>query len=408
MYSLNELHRLRNLYKNGLLLDTLPFWLEHAIDKEYGGYIFNLDREGKVLDYNKGIWQHGRFIWLLSTMYQQIEQRSEWLESAEHGLKFLQRYGFDADGRMFFQITRDGRPLRKRRYIFSECFAVMALAAYAKATGDAGLVQKAVDLFKLIIKYHTEGLLPPKINPETRPVQGLAMPMCLISVAQVLSTVTDDPICSEWIDRSIATIERCFMKPDLQAVLEMVGPNGEFIDSFDGRLVTPGHSIEAAWFILWEAKRRGQGSEAYERLIRLGLTILDWSWQLGWDTKYGGILYYCDAKGLPCTEYWHDMKFWWPHNETIIATLLAYLLTNDQKYAGWHRLVHEWSYSHFPDPEYGEWFGYLHRDGSLSTTLKGNLWKGPFHLPRMQLICWQITDELIAKAQDKQADKATS
>jgi len=60
------------------------------------------------------------------------------------------------------------------------------------------------------------------------------------------------------------------------------------------------------------------------------------------------------------------MKFWWPHNEAIIATLLAWKLTGKKKYADMHKLVHDWSFKHFPDPVHGEWYGYLHRDGSVS------------------------------------------
>ncbi|MCA9258910.1 MAG: AGE family epimerase/isomerase, partial [Planctomycetales bacterium] len=88
-----------------------------------------------------------------------------------------------------------------------------------------------------------------------------------------------------------------------------------------------------------------------------------------------------------------------PHNEAIIATLLAFRLTGQSRYAQWHELVHDWAYAHFPDSEHGEWYGYLHRDGTPSSSLKGNLWKGPFHLPRMQLVCTRILDELRELAQ---------
>ena len=37
----------------------------------------------------------------------------------------------------------------------------------------------------------------------------------------------------------------------------------------------------------------------------------------------------------------------------------------------------------------------IYRDGRVSTALKGNLWKGPFHLPRMQWYCWQLIDEML-------------
>ncbi len=377
---------LLGIYRDGLLHDTLPFWIPRAIDREHGGYFTCFDQDGSLLQTDKPIWFQGRFAWLLSTLYDTVEARPEWLELARHGLEFLDRHGYDTDGRMFFSVTREGRPLRKRRYVFSELFAVIALAAYGRAAKDAGRTQQALDLFRRVLQYlDTPGFLPPKTDPGTRPLKGLSVPMILIVTAQELRKSSPDPVCAEVIDRCVAEIERDFLKPEWQCLLECVGPQGEFYDDFDGRLINPGHSLEAGWFILEEARLRGGDP----RLTRLGCTIIDYSIEQGWDPEHGGILYYRDARGLPATEYWHDMKFWWPHNEAIIAMLLAWQLTGEAKYARWHAMVHDWAYAHFPDPLHGEWFGYLHRDGSVSTRLKGNLWKGPFHLPRMQWYCWQ-------------------
>ena len=136
---------------------------------------------------------------------------------------------------------------------------------------------------------------------------------------------------------------------------------------------------------MWEGAHRNDSA-----LIESGCQMLDWMWQRGWDSEYGGILYFTDVHGYPVQEYWHDMKFWWPQCEAIIATLLAFQLTGRQKYADWHQKVHQWAYQHFPDSDHGEWFGYLDRTGRVTSTLKGNLWKGPFHLPRMQHICTTI------------------
>lgn len=380
------------VYRDGLLKDTLPFWINHCVDREYGGFMMSLDRDGTLIDTDKGMWQQGRFTWLLAHLYNTVEKRDEWLELAKHGVEFIRRYGFDDDGRMFFHLTRDGRPVRKRRYIFTETFAVAALAAYAQASGEERAQQEALDLFKLVVRYlTTPELTPSKFYPETRAGKALAIPMIMIVTAQILRDVVDDPaFCNEWINKSIAEIEQDFMKPEFEAVLETVGPHGEFIDHFDGRILCPGHAIEASWFILQEAQYRGNDRQ----LITLGTKILDWMWQHGWDQEYGGILYYRDAKDLPVQEYWQDMKFWWPQNEAIIATLMAYQMTGNSKYAQWHKMAHDWAYSHFPDPEYGEWFGYLHRDGRISVQLKGNLWKGPFHFPRMQWKCWQILEQM--------------
>ncbi len=221
----------------------------------------------------------------------------------------------------------------------------------------------------------------------------------MIVTAQILREIVDDPeVYTQIITDQIREIEQYFMKPEFSAVMETVGLNGEVIDHFDGRMLCPGHAIESAWFILQEAQYRGDD----QRLVQVGTTILDWMWQHGWDEEYGGIIYYRDVKGLPVQEYWHDMKFWWPQNETIIAILMAYQATGDEKYAAWHQMIHDWTYKHFPDPDYGKWFGYLHRDGRISSPIKGNLWKGPFHMPRMQLQAWKTLEQI--KITQQQSD----
>jgi N-acylglucosamine 2-epimerase len=379
-------------YRDGLLNSTLPFWFPRSVDETHGGFMFARDRDGSLLDTDKAIWAQGRASWLLSTLYSEVERRPEWLLWARHGIDFLRRFGFDSDGRMFFLVTREGQPLRKRRYVFSEAFMIAALAAYGRAAGDASATQEAYDLYNRVLGHlNTPGLLPPKWNPEVRFMKGLAVPMIMIVTAQILRDAMADPaFCNYWIDHYIAEIRRDFMHPELETVLETVGPNGEFLDHFDGRMLNPGHAIEAAWFIMREARYRGNDPA----LLQTGLTILDWMWARGWDEEYGGITYFVDVKGLPVQEYWHDMKFWWPQNEAIIAALMAYRLTGEEKYARWHSIIHDWTFARFPDPEYGEWFGYLHRDGRLASRVKGNSWKAAFHVPRMQLICWQLMAQI--------------
>jgi N-acylglucosamine 2-epimerase len=381
--------RLAALYRNTLLDDVIPFWLRHGLDREHGGIMTALDRDGTVIDTDKSVWFQGRAGWMFATLYNTVEPRAEWLEAARSCIEFSRKHCFAPDGKMYFTVTRDGQPLRMRRYVFSESFAAIASAAYAKATGEARAADEAIAAFATYLRYSfTPGVMPPKFEP-TRPAKGIAAHMIAIATAQELRANLGDVrvsgrTCTEWIDASIAVIERDFMKPEHEALMEIVAPDGSVIDHFDGRTLNPGHAIECAWFILHEGQFRHD-----PRLIRTGLTILDWMWKRGWDEECGGLFYFRDLRGLPVQEYWHDMKFWWPHNEAIIATLLAWTLTGDAKYARWHQMVHDWSFAHFPDTECGEWYGYLHRDGSVSARLKGNMWKGPFHLPRMLWYCGQ-------------------
>lgn len=293
---------------------------------------------------------------------------------------------------MWFTVTREGAPLRMRRYVFSESFAAISYAAFTKATGDARAADDAAKAWATYLRFSFEpGAMLPKYEP-TRPMKGIGALMIGIVTAQELRANLGDirvsgRTCSEWIDASIAEIERDFLKPEHAALMEVVAPDGSVLDHLEGRTLNPGHAIECAWFVMHEGKRRGD-----RRLVRLGLTILDWMWERGWDEECGGVFYFRDLRGLPVQDYWHDMKFWWPHCEAVIATLLAWTLTGDAKYARWHRQVHEWSFRHFPDPRFGEWYGYLHRDGRVSVPLKGTMWKGPYHLPRMLWYCWKLLD----------------
>lgn len=380
-------------YRADLLTDVLPFWMKHGLDEVNGGYYTCLDRDGSLMDSTKSVWFQGRFAYILAYAYNHIEKNEAWLKASKSGIDFIEQHCFDTDGRMFFEVTATGVPVRKRRYVFSETFAAIAMAQYAIATGEKSYAEKALGLFREVIRYkNTPGLLEPKFR-EGLVAKGHSFCMILIDTAARIREAIDDEVLTRQIDDSIAELRRDFMKPEFKAILETVGPNGEFIDSIAGRTINPGHSIETAWFILEEAKYRGWDPE----LKKMGLTILDWSWNWGWDEQYGGINYFKDCKNRPPQEYWHDMKFWWPQCEAIIATLYAYEATGDARYLEMHRQINEYAYSHFPDPVHGEWYGYLHFDGSVSQPAKGNLFKGPFHIPRMLLKSSLLCHEIFSK-----------
>lgn len=385
-YSEMDLKELFEFYKTQLLTDTVPFWFPRSFDELHGGFLLMRDQDGSLIDDDKAVWIQGRATWLLSTLYNTIEPKEEWLKGAKLGYDFLNKHCFDEDGQMFFHVTRDGKPIRKRRYFFSETFYVIAAAAYAKASGDMEAAEKARMVFGKCIDYASSTIkLEPKYT-NTRPSKGIGVPMIMINTAQQLRETIGDSRCDVYINQWIQEIKQDFVKDDIRCVMEQVDPDGNIIDHIDGRTLNPGHAIEGAWFILHEALYRNNDEE----LIALGCRMIDYMWERGWDKQYGGILYFRDVYDKPVQEYWQDMKFWWPHNEVIIATLLAYLITGNEKYANMHQLVHDYSYKHFHDTINGEWFGYLHRDGSIAQTAKGNLFKGPFHLPRQEWYCFQI------------------
>jgi N-acylglucosamine 2-epimerase len=364
-------------YRSELVDNIMPFWLKYGLDRVNGGVYTCIDRDGTIFDTTKSVWFQGRFGYTAAAAYNTIEKNPEWLAASKSCIDFFLAHCFDTDGRMYFEVMADGTPLRKRRYVFSECFAAIAMSEYSIASGDKTYAEKALKLFKDIRRFlDTPGLLEPKYLP-TQPAIGHSITMILINTAARIREAISDPILDQQIDESIEKL-KLFIHPEFKALLETVTPEGNLIDTINGRVINPGHCIETAWFLLEEARHRKD-----KELTDMAITILDWSWEWGWDKQYGGIINFRDCRNFPAQDYSQDMKFWWPQTEAIIATLYAYEATGDEKYLHWHRMADEWAFSHLPDREYGEWYGYLHRDGTVAQPAKGNIFKGPFHVPRM-------------------------
>lgn len=383
-------------YKTDLENNIMPFWLKYGLDRKNGGVYTCLNRDGSLIDTTKSVWFQGRFGFVSAFAYNNIGKNPEWLQASRSCIDFIEAHCADKDGHMYFEVTAEGEPLRKRRYVFSECFAAIAMAEYSTASGNREYAVKALDLFRRILYFlDTPGYLQPKYLPHVK-MQGHSITMILINTASRIRQAISDPVLDTRIETSIKSLKENFMHPEFKALLETVGENGEFIDTINGRTINPGHCIETAWFLLEEAEYR----HCDKALTEMALKILDWSWKWGWDEEYGGIINFRDCRNLPPQDYSQDMKFWWPQTEAIIATMYAYKMSGEEKYLEMHRRISDWTYSRFPDRQYGEWYGYLHRDGTVAQPAKGNLFKGPFHIPRMMIRTYMLCNDILKNRQD--------
>lgn len=386
-----------NKFKDELLNSCVPFWLNHGVDTEFGGVLNCLDRKGKVYSEDKSVWMQGRAGWMFSYIYNNIEKDPKYLEFAKSCIDFATKYCIDTDGRMYFTVTRDGKPLRKRRYWFSETFYIIANAEYYMATGDKAYLETAKKYYDFVYGMYKDPSCDPfKITPksyaETRNTKTLANPMIMLNVSAVIREADKDRI-DYYNDIMTGLIEdiKCFYKPEYKATFENIDAetNEVILNSSPCRVINPGHDIECAWFLLEEAGKRGDSA-----LAQFAENMFNDAFALGWDEEFGGITYFKDILGLPVEAYEHDMKLWWPHNETIIASLMLYKATGKEKYKEIFDRVCDYAFTHFSDREYGEWFGYLRRDGKpTEPPCKGHTYKGPFHVMRMLAKCMtMLTD----------------
>lgn len=369
-------------YKSELINNILPFWLKNSIDYENGGIYTCLDKEGNIYGTDKSVWFQGRALWVFSKAYNVIDKNDEYLKAAKCIYDFLPSCT-DTDGRMFFTVTADGREIQKRRYYFSETFAAIGCAEYYKATDDRKVLKKAEMYFDVAYKcFKGEISNTPKFNSENYNLKGLSPVMIMLSTAQVMAS-TDSARREEYKEIADECLQEILNGGFLteKALLENVDKSGKAVDSPTGRIVNPGHSMEAAWFVM----SQGILTEDKE-VIKKGKEIIDITWPLGWDKQNGGIIAFTDISGKPPVQLEWDMKLWWPQCETMIAARMAYNIFGEEKYKKLYEDLREYCEKYFVDSENGEWYGYLHYDNTPSTTLKGNIFKGPFHIPRLYII----------------------
>lgn len=384
-------------YKSELLDKVVPFWLEKSQDLEHGGYFTCLERDGEVYDTDKFVWLQGREVWMFATLYNKVEKRQEWLDCAIQGAEFLKKHGHDGNLNWYFALDREGNPLVEPYNIFSYTFAVIAFGQLSIATGNKEYADIAKRTFDIVLsKVDNPKGKWNKAAPGARALKSFALPMILCNVALEIEPLLDADFMQQTIDTCIHEVMDVFYRPELGLIVEHLSTDGELVDCFDGRLLNPGHTIEAMWFVMDLGKRLGR-----QDLIEKAVTIALNEAEYGWDKEHGGIFYFMDRLGRPCQQLEWDQKLWWVHIETLITMLKGYQLTGNAQCLEWFERVHNYVWTHFTDKEYAEWFGYLNRQGEVLLSLKGGKWKGCFHVPRGLFQCWQILEDLASNSREK-------
>jgi N-acylglucosamine 2-epimerase len=277
----------------------------------------------------------------------------------------------------------------------------MAFSQYGLAASDEEAKALALATYNNIIRRrdNPKGIYS-KAVPGTRHLKSLALPMILANLSLELEWLLPGDALEETLETCRSDVTTIFMDQDRGLLFEHVAPDGSHVDCFDGRLINPGHGIEAMWFLMDIARRRND-----QPLIELAVDVTLNTLNFGWDAKHGGVFYFMDVQGKPPQQLEWDQKLWWVHLECLVALAMGYALTGRQACWEWYERIHEYAWPRFADPEHGEWFGYLNRQGERLLDLKGGKWKGCFHVPRALLLCHQMFASLSrqdANAEPKQ------
>lgn len=385
----NDLFPYAEMYKKELLEQIIPFWEKYSIDIDFGGYFTCLDRHGKVYNKDKFVWLQGRQVWMFAMLYNKVKKKSAWLETAIHGADFLLQHGRNSDGHWYFSLNQKGEPLIEPYNIFSDCFAAMAFGELFKATNNSKYKEMAVHTYNnILVRQNNPKGKWSKNHKGTRDLKGFSLPMILCNLSLLLEDVIGKEVVDQTAPALIEEIVTNFLNKEHGIIMENVFPDGSFSDSFEGRLINPGHGNESMWFLMDLALRYKDLS-----LIEKCEEILIRTTEFGWDKEYGGIYYFLDIKGHPMQQLEWNQKLWWVHLETMISFAKAYKLTGNNTSKEWFLKLHQYTWTHFRDKENkGEWYGYLTREGKPLLEAKGGKWKGCFHVPRGLYQLWKTLE----------------
>ncbi len=384
-----DFKNLVKIYRSELLDSVVPFWLKYAVDWENGGICTCLSDEGDVLSQDKYMWSQLRAIWTFSALYNRIEKRKEWLEVALHIFEFVKKYGRDNMSRWIYSVNKEGTPLKGATSIYTDGFAINGFTELAKATGSQEVIQLALDTYYNVQKRLAEpGSYPtdPLPIPPNAKAQGISMIFSIV-FSELGQYLNDRDILRTGFEHA-EQVMNVFLQPEKQRLYEFVKSDNMLLETQPGLTIVPGHAIESMWFMIHIYQQLND-----QNRIRQAVDCISWHIELGWDAEYGGILLARDAEGSFWEDKW-DTKLWWVHTEALYALLLAYSITDEKWCLDWFKRVHDYAFSHYPVPHYGEWYQRLDRHGNHISNIADLPVKDPFHLARSLINCIGVLEKL--------------
>ena len=370
---------------------VLPFWFPKLIDQRYGGLNNCVQDDGEVLSTEKYLWSQGRALWVLSKLFNDIDQDSKWLEMATPIFKLLTDYGRNTDKEWHFSLNADGTPAREPHSIYVDGFCIYGLTEYAKATGHAKSLEIALEAYTdASPKLDDHRLVRTMPHPIPKGYQSHGPLMLFAHVFHELGILSGREDIQQ---RALELADRILtqhLDPKSGQLHEFVVLGGQKDSSDIGQTSIPGHVVESMWFLEEIYRYHGQSEK-----IPLLLETIRIHLELGWDQQFGGLVLATHLGGGK--PQWHNPlgKIWWPHTESLQALLMTYAHTREKWAKDWYWKIHDYSFTHFPNWDSGDWFHNLDREGKPTIPYLQTLpVKDPFHLPRALIYSIKILDQL--------------
>lgn len=379
-----EARQLSAMYKSQLS-DIMEEWAEHTADPE-GGYITDFGEDWKLVSRRRNIWAQARQTYMFAAYYEYCGHGEKWLSLAKTGRDFLVRHAYAGEGRWYYEVSEDGKEVMEgTTSIFTDLFALAALAQYASASGD----QTDYALIRETFDSAEKHIMDPEfrdIKPHVwrKGIERYSPYMIAVHSSMTAEKVLGKEVTGPFIDFCIHKLLYFFGENESGYLLESLNEDGSVWDTAEGRIVNPGHIFEGMWFCIDYA--RGTGDDVVSR----ALTMIQETARAAVDRTHGGVIHRFDCYGkegentlkTDTGELQADDKVDWVNCESLYAFALAAVLTGDETAAEQFRRLHQFCQTYFKPEKGGDWYPVLKRDGTPLRKNKGGKHRVAFHVPR--------------------------
>ncbi len=398
------LEELRDDYKDRIFNQYLPFWEKGGYDAENGGFICELYDDGSVQSDEKNIWYQGRAVWVYSYLYNYFGRDIKFLHIAQKTRDFLVKKMYLGDGRWTESVDRRGNPVANTgqgsgKDIYGALFSAAGLIELFKAAGseeDLELAKKSIwASVEDYEKKNYEGVTIPGIKEKGLRTQGHSF-VLVWTLTNLLSFHKDDQLeklQKEHVDHLIND----FWNPEFGIVNEKLFHDYSRIPGYE-KVMFPGHSLEALWMVMDEARRINDRKLVESMKSRIRRLI-----EMNWDYVFGGMgteefnVFSSEGK---CQGPSFDLKVMWAHTELLLSTMMIFENTGETWAKEWYERGRKYTINAMANTGNGVWrqavdrFGIDKKRPGISIYRKDN-----FHQIRYQMMNLLSIERMIRNKQ---------
>lgn len=384
-----------NEFKDELVNNILPFWINKMQDFEYGGFYGRIDGNNKVhLTANKGAILNARILWTFSAAYR-ILKNPEYKEIANRAFNYIKDFFIDkSNGGVYWELDYKGKPVNTKKQTYAQGFALYGFSEFYRATGNTEALELAKEFFYIIEKNKDKesGGYYEAFTQDWKSIDDMRLSekdanekKSMNTHLHILEPYTN--LCRIWDNELLKNAQKELIEIFIKHIVDEKSSHLQlFFDetwAVKSNTISYGHDIESSW-LLYEAADVLKDDSILDRIKKISLKIAIASTE-GIQSD-GSLIYEREGEKVDLDRHW------WVQAEAVVGYLYAYKISENIAFI--EIALKTWAYiqKFMIDLKKGEWFWGVEPSGIVNEIDdKAGFWKCPYHNGRM---CLEMIENL--------------